>query len=185
MPTLDDQFACPNCATVLRNRDLLTTVTEQCRVCKAVIQTTDRWGFRNAEAILQEDVFSIDTWLSQVSDLHVTRIPDSEDMGKFVWSIAGPSPCRCEVLYEKFRPGVARIRLCVDVADADALPEKEAWHSACHSNCVQPCGVTGTRTWWGAEQAVLLITDLSPALFRRVVDRLSKTIHDVRPSHAN
>src|SRR5947208_5027105 len=74
MANPDDQFACPGCGKALRNRDLLLTTMEQCRACKCVIKTSEHWSSRNDERILQEDVFAIDTWLSQVADLKVSRI---------------------------------------------------------------------------------------------------------------
>jgi hypothetical protein len=182
MSNADDKIQCPHCEKTFLRRDLHAVTVQTCRSCGGIVEQEESFGWRDAEAITQEDVSAVDAWLdsvAQVAGLRVQRVRDGESMGEFLWDIQGlPFPWRCEVVYQRSRPEVVALRLRAEVSSEKALPEREAHVSACESRGVQPVGMTGGHNWWGAEQTIGT-SWLRPPLFRPVVDRLNEVLQDV------
>lgn len=172
----DFQFPCPHCQKVMRNRDLLTTTThlkvEKCRSCGEIISKEEISGTRNSEAETQDDISSIGNWLSEVGGLDVKHL--SGQPWEMLWSIRGlPFSGFCEAVYDHKRPAVVVLRL-----RREGKANSEELKKTCSSFGVHPAGVSGSKPWWGAEQA-LLTSRLMPDLFRPVVDRLNKVLEEV------
>jgi hypothetical protein len=182
MSSADDEIQCPHCKRTLRRRDLHAVTEQTCRWCHGIVEREEQFGWRNDEAITQEDVSAVDAWLdsaAQVAGLEVERVRDRETMGEYLWTVQGlPFPWPCEAVYQRSRPEVVVVRLRAEVSAPEALPDAKAWEAACVSRGVQPSGMNGTRPWWGAGQA-LLTAYLPPDLFRPVVDRLDQVLREV------
>lgn len=188
-----------------------------CRKCGLLVEFNVQSEAREAGYIFFEDVTEIGGWLDSVVEKFGFRVEKQKDrqivdpvdallggapvekpndrgapgptaVGVFIWSIDGLTvPWRCEVVYDKERPHVVEVRLCVDVAGAESFPAADVLTAACASHCVQPTGAklgremgTKGKAWWGTTQ--LLGTGwLPPSLFHAVVARLDEAIRAVAP----
>jgi hypothetical protein len=188
MSGADEQVQCPHCGATFRGRDLhaTTVVVSKCRACNGTITLEEQWASKDEEAMLREDVDTVNAWLdtvAQADGLQVQPVREREAVGEFLWSIQGlPFPWRCEAVYDKSRPDVVIVRLRTEPKAAEP-PEGGVLSAACASRGVQPVGMrsggtSGLSSWWGAEQ-VLLTGWLRPDLFRPVVNRLDEVLREV------
>jgi hypothetical protein len=186
---MENQVACPNCQLSMPERELVVTSTliiEACPRCKAEVRRGERWAWRDADAITQEDVASIDGWLEEIAqsqNLGFTRNRQDEDIGDYLWEIAGkPLPWECFIYYSTKMPHVVQIRLASDQEPAKIFEQPKTLLTVCHDHGVQShAHAEGTLSGdgieqveagkWGAGQ-ILATGQLTPALFHVVLKRL-------------
>src|SRR4051794_30597789 len=85
---------CPTCRTQVAPRDFSTHyfVVSKCRKCGSVVESSERFGYTDADAIIAEDVAGIDSWLSTVAEgkgVRVTAQKPSDGNRSYTWDVHG------------------------------------------------------------------------------------------------
>jgi hypothetical protein len=197
---MSDELVCPNpaCGAELNERQLLTTTLtiEACPHCRTEVRQHEGFRWENRDAIVLEDVTSIEEWLDaagQSMPLRVTRRPDEESQGRYGWDVAGaegaagPLPWSCSVEYSASMPHVCEVRLTSELDAVAVTSEPERLRTVCDDHAVQPHG-SRTSGWdwqrgehlearWGV-RLFLKLGNLSQGLFRAVVRRLDAAMRD-------
>ena len=202
------ELICPNCHVALDERQLLghTWSVETCPHCRAVVRKEENRRHQDLDALIRDDVESIETWLQAVAldaagrgETFRAEQHSSKKAGHVCrWEVTAgegeslsPAPWDCTVEYDADTPRVFEVRLTSKQDGRVFLDSPALLLDACAEHGVQPHACEERRwvQWegerlevrWGAKQ--LLATGcLGVALFRAVVRRLSDAMRGAQVS---
>lgn len=202
MPSMTE-LICPNCHVALDERQLnaRTWTVETCPHCQAVVRRDEGFRWQDRDALLQDDVESIEAWLRDVSRacadrgalFRVEQREGKKSGRKYRWDVAtrteggGQSPWSCTVEYDADTPHIFEVRLTSTEDEPAFLDVPNPLLDACAEQGVQ-AHACESRRWvewegerrefrWGARQ-LLATAPLGVALFHAVLRRLDHAMRD-------
>jgi hypothetical protein len=174
---------------------MTSVVRETCPRCGTLVREGEAFRYEDTEAIIAEDVATIDSWLTREQTglgFDYEQIRDREAQGEYLWRATGSPLAGCpanwaiEVSYATKSPGVTAARVvCTEPESLDVETIRRVTSVFCPDG-LQPYGTrkSGSRvegdhaeTRWGGEQ-YLNTSTLEPGLLDCVLKRLVAAMWD-------